>query len=129
MKKLAMIIAPAVLAVGISGFLKADDSSPPPPSGEEHGHALALYLWNIEHAAGIAKDPEMAGVQAVIQADEFLKATKEPQVEIDWLTKAMYDTHNAAVRRQIHLVLFNLYKQTAQDDKALDQLQDLMMED
>ena len=129
MKKLTMILAPAVLAAGISGLLRADDSAAPAPGGEEQGQALALYLWNVEHAAGIAKDPEMAGVQAVIQADEFLKATKEPQVEIDWLTKAMYDTHNAAVRREIHLVLFNLYKQTGQSDKAMDQLQALMTED
>jgi hypothetical protein len=129
MKKLALILVPAILAAGIAGFLKADDSTPPPNGGDANAQSLAAYLWNVEHAAEIAKDPELAGVQAVIQAHELMKSTKEPQVEIDWLTKTMYDTHNAAVRREIHLVLSNLYKQTGQSDKALDQLQDLMTED
>jgi hypothetical protein len=128
MKKIFIALLVGALGAGICRILRADDSTSPGP-GPDNGQAIALYLWNIEHAAEIAKDPDMAGVQAVIQADQFLKTSQQPQVEIDWFTKAMYNTRNPAVKRQIQLTLFNLYKQVGQNDKALDQLQQLMMEE
>jgi hypothetical protein len=134
MKKLAMIIAPAVLAAGVCGMLRADDSNPIVPDPARlayyaHWQEENVYLWGLQRTAEIAKDPEMSGVQAVLEADEFMKATKEPQVEIDFFNKALYDAKSPAVRREARMMLYKLYRQQGQADKALEQLEELMTEE
>jgi len=56
-----------------------------------------------------------------------LKA-RDPQVSIDFFNKALYDVKNRAVQRQIRMTLYDIYKEQGQSDKALDQLQELMMD-
>ena len=74
----------------------------------------------------MAKDPETSGVRAVIEAKDLLKS-KEPQVAIDFFTKALYDTKSRTVQREIRVTLYQLYKDQGQTDKALDQLQQLIV--
>ena len=104
------------------GLLKADDSPGPVASDYE---PMNQAVWYVEHTALIAKDPEMTGVQAVMEADKLLKS-RDPQVSIDFFNKALYDTKNRAVQRAIRVELTKLYTQTGQNDKALDQLDQLI---
>ncbi|MGD0390326.1 MAG: hypothetical protein ABSC42_15385 [Tepidisphaeraceae bacterium] len=122
MKKAAAILAPIALAAGICGILKADDSSPPPAPLQGN----AEYVWFVEHQAAIDKDAEASGVQAVIEAKNLMGSKGQPA--IDFFTKALYDSKSPAVRRQIRLTLSDLYKEQGQTDKALDQLQQLIMD-
>ena len=103
---------------------------PPPAAGPTTGEAWQVadgYIWGVEHAAEIAKDPDSTGVQAVIEANELLKS-RDPQVALDFFNKALYDTKSRPVQRQIRIVLYHLYQQAGQHDKALDQLQQLIVE-
>jgi hypothetical protein len=130
MNRLVKFLAPVALAAGIGGILNADDSMPPPsggPTATEAWQASDGYIWGVEHAAEIAKDADSTGVQAVIEADHLLKS-RDPQVALDFFNKALYDTKSRAVQREIRFVLYRLYEQTGQHDKALDQLQQLIVE-
>jgi hypothetical protein len=128
MKKLLGIIAALALGAGVCGMLKADDSPPPSSSGApDTWQAKDESVWWVEHTAAIASSAEASGVQAVVQARELLKA-RDPQVSLDFFNKALYDTKNRAVQRQIRMTLYDLYKEQGQSDKALDQLQQLMMD-
>jgi lipopolysaccharide biosynthesis regulator YciM len=124
MKKLLAMLAPLAVAAGVCGMLKADDA-PPTPTGSDAWTASNQYTWGIEHTAAIAKDPDAVAVQAVIEANDLLKS-KDPQVAIDFFTKALYDSKNRPAQREIRLVLCHLYKSQGQNDKALDQLQQLI---
>ncbi len=126
MKRLLAWTAPVALAVCVCGLLRADDS-PPPVAGQGSSYTdAAAYLWWVEHMAAVAKDPEASGVQAVFEAKDLLR-NKEPQVAIDFFTKALYDTKSRAVQREIRMTLYWLYKGQGQNDKALDQLQQLIV--
>jgi hypothetical protein len=127
MKKLLIWSVPLALAAGMSGLLRADDAPPAitPQELQDRWQGTDTYLWGVEHAAAIAKDPESAGVLAVIEAHDFLK-DKEPQVQIDFFNKALYEAKSRPVQRQIRLVLYRLFRDTNQNDKALEQLEDLM---
>ena len=128
MRKLTAILAPIALAAGICGMLKADDSAPPPDPSQttDSWQVKDEYVWWVEHQSAIANDAGMSGVQAVIEAKNLLGAKGQPA--IDFFTKALYDSKNRTVQRQIRLTLFDLYKEHGQTDKALDQLQQLMMD-
>jgi len=130
MKKLWAIIAPLALGAGICGLLRADDSQPPVPTigqKEDDYQTSNEYLWFLEHNAAMAKDPEAMGVQAVFYAKALLNG-REPQVQIDFFNKALYDTKMRPVQREIRMALCQIYKQQGQNDKAMDQLQQLMMD-
>jgi hypothetical protein len=121
MKNLLKWTAPVALAACVCGLLKADVAVPPPSAVPAND-----YVWFVEHTAAVAKDPDTSAVQAVIEAKELLKG-KEPQVGIDFFMKALYDTKSRAVQREIRLTLYQLYKDQGQTDKALDQLQQLIV--
>jgi len=127
MQKLLAWSIPLALAAGMSGLLRADDTPPvvTPQDLQDRWQGTDTYLWGIEHSAEIAKDPDSAGVQAVIEAHDFLK-DKDPQAQIDFFNKALYETKSRPVQRQIRLVLYRLFRDSNQSDKALEQLQDLM---
>jgi hypothetical protein len=128
MKKLLAIIAPLALGAGICGMLRADDSPPPmSPGASDPWQSRNESVWWVEHTAAIADNAGTSGVQAVVEAREFLRA-RDPQVSIDFFTKALYDVKNRTVQRQIRMTLYDLYKQQNQNDRALDQLQQLMMD-
>jgi hypothetical protein len=127
MKKLVMLAAGVALAAGVGGMLKADDSTPPTGAGgtvDVHN----AYLWGVEHTALIDKDADASGVRAVIDAGESLKS-QPPQVQLDFFNKALYETKNRAVQRQIRFELYRLYSGQGQNDKAMDQLEQLMIDE
>jgi hypothetical protein len=126
MKKWTALLAPIALAAGICGMLKADDSAPPVASpAADSWQIMNESTWWVEHQAAISKDADAAGVQAAMEA----KAALGPgQPAIDFFNKALYDTKSRPVQRLIRLMLFHLYKDQGQNDKALDQLRMLMMD-
>lgn len=127
MKKLLALLAAVVLGTGVCSLLRADDAPPPgaPATAFDSNNA---YLWGVEHTAAIAKDPDASGVQAVLSAAELLRS-QPPQVQLDYFNKALFDTKNRAVQREIRVQLYKLYAAQGQSDKALDQLQQLMLDD
>jgi len=69
------------------------------------------------------------GVAAVGKAAEMLKADGQtPEQQVEFFTKVLYMTKSHAVERTVRMQLVELYKQTGQDDKAMEQLQELMTE-
>lgn len=130
MKKLTAIMAPLALGAAVCGLLRADESGGAPSVGGQeliNYQAANTYLWYAENKAAIAKDPETMGVTAVMSAADLL-SDKPPQVKIDFFNKALFDTKLRPVQREIRMQLFNLYKQQGQTDRAMDQLQQLMMD-
>jgi lipopolysaccharide biosynthesis regulator YciM len=126
MKRLLAWVAPVVLGACACGLL-ADDSPPPANTQGANGLDANAYIWFVEHSAAVSKDAEASAVQAVIEAKDLLRS-KEPQVSIDFFTKALYDAKSPAVKRAIRMTLYDLYKTQGQNDKALDQLQNLIVE-
>ncbi len=125
MKRLLAWAMPVVVATCVCGLL-ADDA---PPPGAAQGSATIdanSYLWFVEHSAAIANSADATGVQAVIEAKDLLRS-KDPQVSIDFFTKALYDSKSRPVQRAIRMTLYDLYKGQGQNDKALDQLQQLII--
>ena len=128
MKKALGIIGAMALGAMACGMLRADDSPPPASSGAtDTWQTRDESIWWIEHTAAIAANADSSGVQAVIEARELLKS-RDPQVSIDFFNKALYDVKNRAVQRQIRMTLYDIYKDQGQNDKAMDQLQQLMMD-
>jgi hypothetical protein len=126
MRKLSFLIVPIAVAVGIGGLLRADDTQPPVASAiPSDAYNSDAYIWYVEHYAAVAKDSETAGVAAVLKAQDVLKG-RDPQVAIDFYTKALYDAKSPTVQRAVRFQLFELYKAQGQNDKALDQLQQLI---
>jgi hypothetical protein len=128
MKRTLGIIGAMALGAMACGMLKADDSPPPASSGAaDTWQARDESVWWMEHTAEIAANADSSGVQAVLQARELLKS-RDPQVSIDFFNKALYDVKSRAVQRQIRMTLYDLYKDQGLNDKAMDQLQQLMMD-
>jgi ABC-type sugar transport system substrate-binding protein len=126
MKRTLVMAAFIALVAGL-GILRADDSNNGPAVAVSPMQQSNEYIWFQEHQAAIAKDPEAAGVIAVLRAVEFLQ-DKDPQTSIDFFNRILTDTHDMAVKRQVRLTLSDLYRKVNQQDKALEQLQQLMME-
>jgi lipopolysaccharide biosynthesis regulator YciM len=126
MKRFLSWTVPVALAACTCALL-ADDS--PPPANSQGANTLDAnaYIWFVEHSAAVSKDAETSAVQAVIEAKDLLRS-KEPQVSIDFFTKALYDAKSPAVKRAIRMTLYDLYKTQGQNDKALEQLQMLIVE-
>jgi hypothetical protein len=128
MTKPSVIVGALAAGAMICGMLRADDSaSAPPPASGASWQEKDAQVWWIEHSAAIDDAADASGVRAVIEAEDFLKA-REPQVAIDFFNKALFDAKNRPVQREIRMALYNLYKQTGQNDKALDQLQMLILD-
>jgi hypothetical protein len=127
MKKLLAIMAPLALGVCFCGMLQADDSAPPVAGSGDIYQANNSYTWFVEHNAAIAKDADATGVDAVVTAAALLRE-KEPQVQIDFFTKALQDCKSRPVQRQIRMALIQVYRLSGQSDMALDECHDLMMD-
>jgi len=128
MPRLSVIIGSLALGAIFCGLLRADDS-PPPPAGSatDSWESRDASVWWLEHTAAIDSAADTSGVRAAIEAQELLKS-REPQVAIDFFNKELYEVKNRPVQRQIRMALYDLYKQEGQNDKALDQLQQLMLD-
>ena len=96
----------------------------------EDVHALIQtvhgYTDVVEGYGRVAKDPSTAGVAAVICANELSK-TQSPEANIAYFSKLLPQVKDEAVRRAIRFQLVDLYRKAGQRDKAMEQLEILMM--
>jgi hypothetical protein len=88
--------------------------------------AMRNYLDVFDRYSRLSRDPAAAGVAAVVTAGEILRA-RGADTAIAYFNKVMPDVKNEAVQRAIRLQLIELYKMSGQQDKALEQLQSLMI--
>ena len=92
-----------------------------PPAVE----AMRNYLELVNRYSQMSRDATTAGIAAVIAASDILKP-RGAQAAIDYFNGALKDVKNEAIQRAIHGQLAELYKQSGQHDKALDELRSLM---
>ena len=85
------------------------------------------YLDAVDRYARLAHDPAMSGIAAVVTASDLLKP-RGADVAIDYFTKLLPEVKNESVARCIRAQLADLYKQSGQQDKALDQLHTLIVD-
>jgi len=121
-------IVPLAAAIGFCALLRADDLATPPvaPPTRNLGD-MYTYVKLVERYALIAKDPDAAGVAAVLQANQLLEG-KDPNVVLGYFQKILYETKSRAVQRAIRMQLAEQYKTLGQTDHAMEQLQALMTE-
>src|SRR5438552_13511088 len=81
---------------------------------------LRGYLDLVDSMSRLCKDPNAAGVAAVINASEVLKP-RGADAAIDYFNKLLPDVKSPAVGRAIRIQLMDLYKNSGQHDKALEQ--------
>ena len=86
---------------------------------------LRGYIDLVESMSRLSKDPNAAGVAAVISAADVLKP-RGPDAAIDYFNKLLPDTKSPAVQRAIRIQLIDLYKASGQQEKALDQVRTLV---
>ncbi len=115
----------AMIGVGamITG-LCADESTPALPVNLQD---RATQTWLLEQTASIAKDPETSAVWAVDQAADMLKG-QPAQTAVDYFQGMLYQVKNHSVQRAIRFQLVSLYRSMDRQDKATEQLNELMSE-
>jgi hypothetical protein len=86
---------------------------------------MRVYLDLVDRYSRVARDPTQAGVAAVVQTADILKP-RGAQAVIDHFEKLVPEVKNEAVARAIRLQLIDLYRQTQQADKAVEQLSELI---
>ena len=89
--------------------------------------AMRGYLELVDQYTRMSRDPQTAGVAAVLAATDILKP-RGADAAIAYFNKVLPDVKNPAIKRAIHGQLADLYKQAGQQDKALEELQALMTE-
>ena len=83
------------------------------------------YIELVDRIARLSRDPTTAGVAAVISAADILKA-RGADAGIEYFTKMLDSAKSDAVKRAIRIQLVELYKQSGQQDKAMEQLTELI---
>jgi hypothetical protein len=83
------------------------------------------YIDLVDRIARLSRDPTTAGVAAVISAADILKA-RGADAGIEYFTKMLETAKSDAVKRAIRIQLIELYKQSGQQDKAMEQLTELI---
>jgi hypothetical protein len=84
---------------------------------------LRNYIDVVERFAKMTRDPAAAGVAAVVSASDILRQRdRGPEAAIEYFNKTLPEVKNEAVQRAIRIQLIDLYKQSNQADKALEQL-------
>jgi hypothetical protein len=106
---------------------------PPIDDGEGHGgmsmeppemkfvRLFRGYLDLVQQMTDLASDPSASGVSAVMSASDILKARSNNDA-IAFLANILPSVKDATVQRAIRLQLVDLYKNSNQHDKALEQL-------
>lgn len=95
------------------------------PQNTQFIDVMEKYLYVVDHLTRMSENPTAVGMAAVLQANEVLKS--RPQEAIDYFNRLLPDVKNEAVKRAIRIQLADLYKNAHQDDKALDQLRELIV--
>ena len=96
------------------------------PAGGGQVEAMRNYLDVFDRYTRLSRDPASAGVAAVVTAGEILRA-RGADSAITYFNKVLPEVKNESVQRAIRLQLVELYKMSGQQDKALEQLQQLMV--
>lgn len=86
---------------------------------------LRGYIDLVDRFARLSRDPEIAGVAAVVSAADLLRQ-RGNDAAIEYFNRLLPQVQNRAVQRAIQIQLADLYKQAGQADKALEQLDALM---
>jgi hypothetical protein len=86
---------------------------------------LRGYLELVDSYTKIARDPTTSGIAAVVNAGEILKPRGQ-QAVADYFTKTLPNVKNEAIQRAIRLQLIQVYKESGQQDKALEQMDALI---
>jgi hypothetical protein len=86
---------------------------------------LRSYIEVVDRFSKLAQDPQAAGVAAVVSASDLLRQ-RGPDKAIGYFNKVLPEVSDPAVRRAIRIQLADLYKQTGETEKALEQLDMLM---
>ena len=102
--------------------MRPDGASVGAPRGgpEAHYERLRAYIELVDRYVKLASDPTASGVAAVMTAME-LHRQKGPEAAIAYFTKILPEVKNETVQRTIRLQLVDLYRQSNQPDKALEQ--------
>jgi hypothetical protein len=82
---------------------------------------LRNYIDAVDRFSKMTRDPAAAGIAAVVSASDILRQ-RGPEAAIDYFNKTLPDVKNDAVQRAIRIQMIDLYKQSQQTDKALEQL-------
>jgi hypothetical protein len=103
---------------------------PGPPPGQPGNvppevARLRAYLELVDQFTRLSKDADAAGVAAVLTAGDILKPRGQDAV-IDYYQKMLAKTPSAAVQRAIRIALSQAYRETGQQEKAMEQLEALM---
>ena len=121
----AILVAP-VLLIGLSANpAHAQEDRLRSPESIQFIEAMRGYLEVIDRFSAIAQDPASSGIAAVLSAGEIFR-NRSPEEAINFYTKLLPETKNEAVQRAIRIQLAELYKNTNQQDKALEQLRTLI---
>jgi len=83
------------------------------------------YIDLVDRIARLSRDPTTAGVAAVISAADLLKA-RGADAGIEYFTRMLDSAKSDPVKRAIRIQLIELYKQAGQQDKAMEQLTELI---
>jgi hypothetical protein len=87
---------------------------------------LRGYLEMVDRFSHLARDPASAGIAAVISANDMLKARGQDAV-VNYFTKILPNVKNEAVQRAIRIQLIQAYQTAGQQDKAMEQMESLMI--
>jgi hypothetical protein len=99
---------------------------------ELRGHMIEIEMFGqmLETVATygkIAKDPDLAGVAAVLSVEDHID--DDIDGGIAFLTGALKDTKSDAVRRAIHMKLVDAYSAKDDHKKALEHLRKVITDD
>ena len=83
------------------------------------------YIDLVDRIARLSRDPTTAGVAAVISAADLLKA-RGADAGIEYFNRMLDSAKSDPVKRAIRIQLIELYKQSGQQDKAMEQLTELI---
>jgi thioredoxin-like negative regulator of GroEL len=120
-----LLVAPALLVGLFARPAQAQEDRLRSPEAIQFIEAMRGYLEVIDRFSAIAQDPASSGVAAVLSAGEIFR-NRSPEEAINFYTKLLPDTKNEAVQRAIRIQLAELYKNTNQQEKALEQLRTLI---
>jgi hypothetical protein len=87
--------------------------------------AFRSYLRLVEDIQRIAESPSASGIAAVFGAGEIVRARGQQQT-IDYFERILPNVKDPSVARAIRLQLADAYRQTQQEDKALQQFDALI---
>ena len=119
---------------GMPGQGRPDGMGPGGPGGGGPGggpmrevEMMRAYLEVVDRYAKVSSDPATSGIAAVVAARDTLKQ-RGADAAIEYFTKILPEVKNESVARCIRAQLADLYKQSGQQDKALDQLHSLIVD-